>query len=337
MEDSILNQANNEFTSPDIPFNDESDIGLINITFHVPTINTNEYNELERNEPRRKASVAEEIEMVRNYEIQINREDTICETDRKRQVIKSEKYKYIGETLGDNRDGFGICHYTNGEIHIGQWKNNLKEGYGKTIFTNGIIYQGEMRNNHFEGFCEKIDKNGTHTTGYALRGMFIDEIVIQNGDKITEKRLDSNIVKIKSKNKYYYGENNIIIAYKDDFPTLAGFMINFKLNGYGEIYHKEGSKFYGNFVDNKKNGIGIFLTKDNKVLIGDYTQDLKNGAFFIITKTSFKMEIYHYGFRSKTIDKYENCKKYLILNYPEFSYLLKLDFKKLVDKLTDDL
>ena len=45
------------------------------------------------------------------------------------------------------------------------------------------------------------------------------------------------LVKIKNKSKHYYGENNLIIAYKDDFPSLAGYMINFKLNGYGEIYH----------------------------------------------------------------------------------------------------
>ena len=337
MEDSILIQTNNEFTSPEIPFNDESEIGFINTNFQVPTIDTNEYDELERNERKRKASVAENIEIVKTHDVYIERDDRINDAERKRLVIKSEKFKYIGEAIGDKRDGFGICHYSNGEIHIGQWRNNLKEGFGKTIYTNGIIYQGEMRNNYYEGYCEKIDKNGTQTSGFVIRGIFIDEIVIQNGDKITEKRVDSNIVKIISKSKYYYSDNNLIIAYKDEYPTIAGFMINFKLNGYGEIYHKEGSKFFGYFIDNKKNGIGIFFAKDSKVLIGDYTKDVKNGPFFIITKTSFKMEIYHFGLRSKTIDKYDNCKKYLQLNYPEYRYLLKLDFKKLIEKLNDDL
>jgi hypothetical protein len=37
---------------------------------------------------------------------------------------------YRGEYAEGLRDGFGKCHWIDGEYHLGYWKSGLKEGVG---------------------------------------------------------------------------------------------------------------------------------------------------------------------------------------------------------------
>jgi hypothetical protein len=45
------------------------------------------------------------------------------------------------------------------------------------------------------------------------------------------------------------------------------------------------------------------------------------------------MELYILGFKTKTVEKMDTIKNYLLLNYPEFYKILKIDFDKLINKL----
>lgn len=317
MEDNFnINQNYPEFPETD----DDSHIMSV---INIPSIDSSDSLISERVERSRKASMAEDIEHNNRNEERL---------ERIRMVIKTDEFRYIGETLNNLRDGFGICYYTNGEVHIGEWKNNLKEGYGKSIFPDNSISQGEMKNNKFEGFCEKITKNSI-VYGFVSNGSFIDEIVIKKNNQTIEKNVECNILKkIIDDNRYFMGEANLGISVSVPV-TYAGYLINNMPNGYGEIY-KDGIKFFGNFIDNKRNGLSLEFTKDDKVNIGYYINDVKNGAFFVVTKAGFKMEMYHLGFKIKTVEKFDNCKKYLLLNYPEFASMLKVNYKLLIDKFS---
>src|SRR5690606_23094688 len=115
----------------------KEEVGVYNYTdIEVKTINTVDYLD----ERQRKASQAGEFmqEEQPNY-FNLQREDT--EIVRYVDVIKTDKYKYIGEIANSKRDGFGVCYYNRGETYIGNWVSDKKEGLGKTIFTNGDINQ----------------------------------------------------------------------------------------------------------------------------------------------------------------------------------------------------
>ena len=38
--------------------------------------------------------------------------------------------KYVGETLNNERHGYGLYFYTNGDFYYGEYKNNKQCGYG---------------------------------------------------------------------------------------------------------------------------------------------------------------------------------------------------------------
>ena len=168
----------------------------------------------------------------------------------------------------------------------------------------------------------------------------MDEIIIKKGDYIIESIIPFTIFKIltSNHNNKFYGDNTYGV-YVDENSIISGQISNMKINGYGEIYFKDGLKIIGYFKYNKKNGICFIYTKDGALVYGNYQDNLKNGAFITINKSNYKVELYHYGFRTKIIEKIETSKKYLSLNYPELTYILKIDYKKIIEKFTieDDL
>jgi hypothetical protein len=250
---------------------------------------------------------------------------------RKRVTITANNYKYIGETLNNKKDGLGICYYTNGDTYIGQWRENNKEGWGQFKKSNGILLQGELKNNAFNGYCEKISKNETFI-GLTLNGFFVEQVMKKINNKTYEMTIGDSLYKeIYNENLYYVGQDKFGIYYNDG-KTVAGNIINKKLNGYGEVYYKDGSKFFGYFINGRREGFGIILSKDSKTYsMGYFIDELKNGPFFISTANSFKLELYHLGFRTKTIDKYDVCNKYLKVNYPEYYHLFKINYSRIMD------
>ncbi len=242
----------------------------------------------------------------------------------------TDDYKYIGEFLNGKKDGFGICYYTIGNIYIGEWRENFKEGWGK-FKKKDVTFQGEIRKNLFSGYCEKITDKET-VCGYCLNGIFVGQIVKSTKKYTIEMSIGDKIYKeIKGDSQFYIGEEHLGLHYNEG-RTLIGFLNKKNLNGYGEIYYKDGSKFFGNFTNHRRNGFGIILSKDGKTYtMGYFMDEVKNGPFFVVTANSFKIELYHYGFKTKSVDKYETCKNYLKLNYPEYFYMFRIDYKHLMN------
>ena len=312
---------------------------------NIETINSSEYNE-ELNARRRKASTAED-NLYMNYDYTPDNCRERQEIDliyRRINIIKNDKFKYVGEVRNGMRDGFGICYYVKGEIHMGQWKEDKKESIGKTIFLDGEIHQGEMKDNQYEGYCEIInEKKHLYIQGFAKEGKFVEEVNI-NLEKAIISLSNDKIGKLQfSDNIYYMGEIKLsqphilgILVQKNNKVIMGEFNPqNFCSDGYAEIYCNDSCKFYGYFKNNIKNGLGLYMYKDGKLIFGKFENDIKNGPFFYLNKNSsaIKIELYHLGFKSKVVEKYDNLKKYLILYYPEFSFILNFDYKNIIDKL----
>jgi hypothetical protein len=335
----------NTLCIPEIPTSEIDNESVFSFSnFQVKTVLTEDFDDKQR-----KASTANDDLIVDRRVIEESEEryeGTTFETERKPLSIKTDKYKYIGEVSeGEMRDGFGICYYSKGEIYIGQWRNGKKHGFGKTIFPNGHIFQGEICNNYYEGFVEMNVPGKFSIQGFVLDNKFLEEVIIKRGGITIEGVINNQsfcVCKIiYSEDHYFIGEvdgtlsNGVgISVFKKNF-IYSGFFRDNKSFGYGEIIYSDGSRYYGYFEENKRHGVGFHFTKDGKMTFGYYFNDIKDGAFITINKSSFKLEVYHLGFRAKIVEKVETCKKYLLLNYPEFSHILKINYKNIYDRFVE--
>lgn len=309
------------------------------------------------NKSERIASNIQEFHDPLNYEaglverkLSLEEENNdITKGNKKLESIKTEKYKYIGYTLNGLRDGFGVCYYANGGVHIGEFKKGKKQGYGKTIFANGEIMLGELQNNFYEGFCElSITKDNISVIGICSKGKYIGEIVIKKDKKSIEGIDLANLPNYAlcrinySANNYFIGEIDCsdpkfetgfgIIVNKRSYVYMGNFKDG-KFNGYGEFYKANGSRYYGNYNNHLKQGIGFYYNKEF-IGFGNFKDNLKHGPFYLIRKNIIRVELYFLGLSSKIIEKIDTIKKYINLYYPEYKYVLHPNLAGLLNKLS---
>lgn len=275
--------------------------------------------------------------------------------ERIKKSFSTEKYKYIGETLNDKRDGFGICEFFNGKTYIGMFRNDMRDGYAKIIYPNGDQEYAEYADDRMNGYYECVKKDGVRIESNIKSKKFTDFIVFKKSNatyegepqadennnlsfgKLTIKKEDSKKIFIGNVSNYQT-ESGTGMFYKDN-NLFYGEIKNKTMVNYIENYSNDAGCFLGFLKDSKKNGIGISFLKDGRVCIGEFEDDQKKGPIFIFTipKPSVKMELYLMGFKTKTVDKMDTIRKYLQLNYPEYCNILKVDFEKLINRLSKEI
>jgi hypothetical protein len=275
-------------------------------------------------------------------------------TKLKVQNLVTEKYKYVGQTLNDKKQGFGICYYQNGDKYIGNFQEDRKQGWGKYfVKATGKQFYGEFVNNQIDGFVEYTNKQGLTHHGYMKNHKFVNKEAMRISFKekyqfegIMEFDAETNklngIATIRYQNgNIYQGEtiesceNGWGILKRSDGYTFNGIKVDNKFNGYCEIEYPDKSMYFGQFHDNKRNGLGICLSNEGLYCIGEFKNDLKDGAFLTINKeNSVKFELHLLGFMTKTIDKKEYMESYTHMVYPEFEYLTKINHQYLTQKLS---
>lgn len=255
----------------------------------------------------------------------------------------SQSTKYIGETINDSPNGFGI-YISSNYIYKGMWRNSLKSGWGKVlIIPTEEEYHAFFKDDKIEGFCYHLTNNKTIIiTGEFINDKYNDVIIIENlnsnkkyeGSVMDEEKRVS-IGKIseitKTKRTSYYGEiknyrkaKGFGYLVKENSFTYVGFFKNKKMVGHSEMYYEEGVKFV-NIEKGIKKGIGFLFRKSGKISYGQYEQDWKHGPFFIfnnndkeIKKETSKMDFYLYGFKVKSMNGFDNSVNYVKYYYPEF-------------------
>jgi len=285
-----------------------------------------------------------------------NKEYQRSSCERIKKSIITSKFKYIGETLDDKRDGFGICEYKKGQVYIGMFKNDMREGIGKIIHSNGDQENAEFSNDKMKGFYESLKTSENVKIQSFIKEKKFTEFFIFEKDNFKyegEPQVDENskisfgkltVRKENSKKIFignireYHVQSGLGLIYKDNC-LFYGEVKNKIMVNYIETYSNDGGCFLGFLKDSKKNGIGISFLKDGRVFIGEFDDDQKKGPIFIFTlsKPSIKMELYLMGFKTKTVEKMDTIKKYLHLNYPEFCKILKIDIEKFINKLSPEI
>lgn len=307
--------------------------------------------------------VSEEFELNRrSEEVQDERTDEgepspVCNEKSEISVLETESYRYTGEVLEDQRNGFGICEYKCGDVFIGYFKNDLREGYGKLIYANGDEIIGETKDDFFKGYCEFFDKNNQITTkGFFDRNEFETIVVMVSmskvfeGEKIVDKMVSpisiGKIYSEKKPQKFFLGEvNNYSLEcgygvwFVKNSSLYYGKKKNNHFEGYIEMYVTDGSAYSGFLEDGLKQGFGFSISRDARCTFGWHEKDHRVGPFIQLSnaknlsKPSGRLDMYHLGFRTRTVDKIEHAKKYLNLYYPEYSDIFKVNYEQIFKDL----
>lgn len=262
--------------------------------------------------------------------------------------IKTEEMTYIGYVKNfDSKEHFGICNYSNGDSYTGQWLNNMKHGYGTYTFKNGNICRGEFQNDKQDGYAEY--SKGNNSWKGQMKDFKLSKgpvILFKDKEVFFEGVIEFIGKKCIGFGKYFEGDNYYLGEAQDNV-IKQGFGIKFRKNkyiykgvieknlrnGYGENYYPDGTRFFGFYKNNLKHGFGLEFFKDGKATIAKYDEDHKNGFVIVAHKNTAKIEIWHLGFKTKVVEKYEtgNVKQFLKMSYPEFAWALNINYKRIFD------
>ena len=203
------------------------------------------------------------------------------ENEKKEKIIYSNGDKYIGETKGEKKEGYGILYYKNGDRYEGFWENNLENGTGSFFYNDGSLYIGQFINGKKNGIGTLYYNNGDKYYGNFINGK-------KNGRGLFISN-DNNRFIGSFKNNFKHGKG---IMYFNKNKKLSkeiwnnGILIfNHIINIEGNIKVKHTMKIFS-----KKNSLGLGFFLGN---LSDSENNLneKNKNFTLSVAKYFKARI----------------------------------------------
>lgn len=88
------------------------------------------------------------------------------------------RWMYSGESINNERHGFGVCHWENGDRYEGSWANNKTHGYGIYVQGDGARYDGQFFEHRMHGFGVCVFLDGDRQEGEWRDGVFFRECPI---------------------------------------------------------------------------------------------------------------------------------------------------------------
>lgn len=165
-------------------------------------------------------------------------------------------YKYVvyeGEMLKSQREGKGVCLYSNQMLYEGQWKRNKEHGKG-TLMTadrKRIIYQGEWERGRMHG-----------------RGIYYYSAGVVMNSK--QQVVLSDESKNKKKGGTPTAAEGVQSCYEGDFKE------NLR-HGYGKYILPDGSCYEGNWREGMMCGRGVFNWADGSFYDGEWKEGRRHG------------------------------------------------------------
>lgn len=342
----IIESFHRKFTADKFYFKEQDTIQRIKENYYANVIIKCFKNYIQRKKSNLRASSEEKYLMMTKKNILLN-----CDKD---YIILNlspeEEYIYIGNTVNNSKEGFGIQIFGNNQKKfIGNFKNNKKIGWCIFFdFFSEYVYKGEIEN-YIEGQYG-LYYNKKYNISYE--GEWLDNHKEGYGIEIYQK-----------KNKYsgFFSsgqKEGIGVFHWNNDSTYEGEWANNCMNGFG-IYKSSSGKLYsgswkknsmdgfgiygipkyriyaGYFKENKKNGFGIiFWYKECKSLVSFWNEGKQNGVGKYMSKDKTKYGFWIDGNKIIKLNSYmeladnfsENQKKYLNffkLEYEEIKSLIE--------------
>jgi hypothetical protein len=180
---------------------------------------------------------------------------------------------YEGDWVNDKMEGYGIYHYSNGDIYDGEWKDNQHNGFGKYFFTDGSHYEGEWKDHRMHGTGKFFDINGICWTGEFREGMYISK---EQARLKEEKRIQKKIAKLKeTPNAFFKAWDEVFVKIdKKNFKDLLspffaklenmGLHIMVGKEGFPKLEDKSPDKWNEAFKFVRANIVNVHVPLNNK-------------------------------------------------------------------------
>ncbi|RYE45559.1 MAG: hypothetical protein EOP48_22080, partial [Sphingobacteriales bacterium] len=162
----------------------------------------------------------------------------------------------------------GVMIYSNGDRYEGKFENEMKHGEGKYIWKDGAIYVGSW---------SKDNRSGYGTMRYVNGDKFIG---IWEGDRRVSW---GTFILQEGMQCYGYWVNDILERYVnirylsgDEYRGEAE-TVNFKREGEGIYYFRNGDCYCGNWKDDLMEGIGKLIYRCGTEYEGSFLKGVKYG------------------------------------------------------------
>ena len=155
---------------------------------------------------------------------------------------------YQGELIGGVRHGMGMEFNNDRRIYEGEWARGVRAGRGRSYFETGDLqYDGEWREGLFHGKGKLYANRGLVYEGEFERGLRSG-----NGRAIYPKQVTFTG---RWSDGVRHGEGRLVDSMRGE--TIKGTWVHDVLEGKGELWRSDGSRFEGHWVKGRKDGFGV--------------------------------------------------------------------------------
>ena len=121
---------------------------------------------------------------------------------------------YTGEFKNSKYNGKGVINYSDGDKYEGDFIDNIRNGKGLYVFANGITYNGSFKDGKYDGYGEMEFANGTTKKGNWIAGIFQENLVAKQNDRLS---FDGNTATNENKKKVEKENDERTVITMEDF------------------------------------------------------------------------------------------------------------------------
>ena len=138
-------------------------------------------------------------------------------------VDKNNKLIFNGNFINNNKNGYGILKYGNGDQYKGNFSNDKLEGNGEYHFSNGDTWDGVFQNNMKNGIGIMIKQNGDIFLTQYENDNFLGEVELNNEEKNLISNLRQNEKKKIFEQKKMSEAGRQTVIYNKNNASIAAF------------------------------------------------------------------------------------------------------------------
>jgi hypothetical protein len=161
----------------------------------------------------------------------------------------NEEDVYIGAlNQRQQRHGWGVLFYGNGDIYRGEWANDAKSGKGQYLFFNGNQVEGSFKDNSLNGVTIVRFKDGVELCAYFTNNQIASEEIEVNFNKLNQPVFKYEGKEPEEDGKGGWKTEGSLLFKNDD--VFRGGIVNGIIEGEGRIDYANGDCiiFY-DFID----------------------------------------------------------------------------------------
>ena len=256
------------------------------------------------------------------------------------------------KTILSSTSNFGIRHYINKSIYIGEFVADKCTGYGKYITNSNDIINGEFHCDALNGYCVISRSEGASYEG-EIRINLLEGIGTEHfSDGSSYSGTYKNNAKSGIGTYQWANGSKYIGEWKKNMPNGAGIYTyydgrtyegewkNGKMEGIGCFKWKDGKKFFGSYEGDRRSGFGIFIWKNPfRIYVGFWRDGKQFGFGKVITSVKERYCIWKNGKREREFGNkeifYEDMRRSFDGAYGRFEMYFKMSLDEIISVMID--